>query len=343
MEKIKKYIFLKEEAVLMDSEIYILKAFLAIATAYLLAKHNTLIKLDTISVFFGLMLTLEPVTLTGIKFGFNQLYASFIGGAVSAIIIYIFGINFISAALAVSLTLYVCLKINWREASVVAIFTSIYMTQYVQKDLLGNPSILLTFKLRMAALGTGVAIAILYNFIFSLISYKSMFKKRLIYLLKAININLEETRNAMNSEDINELKKAISKLPQTFNNIDWVNSHLEDKKKEFFSKELKKKKRDSLNVAMALQNLRAITHLNYDILYTLISGTDELNSNRLKNFSKSLFDSSENIKILCNSIGKNEKNINWKAFSELDGKRIANDLNAINNLIIVTANYLSDI
>lgn len=313
----------------MDSILYIIKAFLSISTAYLLSKHNTLLKLDTISIFFGLMLTLEPVNLTGIRFGLNQIYASFIGGAASALIIYFLGINLISTALAVSFTLYICLKINWREASVVAIFTSIYMTQYVQKDILGNPSILLTFKLRMAAISIGVAIAILYNFLFSLISYKSMFKKRIMYLLKAINNNFIDSINAIDSNDINKIKSVIIKLPYTFNNIDWVNSHLEDKKKEHFTNY----KINSDNFSLILENLRAITHLNYDILYSFITDWPIDDTKSLNFYTKSLFKSSDNLKILYNNLKSSKiEEIQYDKY-ELINNRIEQDLNNINKLI----------
>ncbi|GKT19327.1 hypothetical protein ADUPG1_004314, partial [Aduncisulcus paluster] len=95
-----------------------------------------------ISVLFGLILTLEPVNVTGLRRGWEQFFATLI------------------AAASVALTLYVCLKVNWRQISPVALFTAIYMTQYIQLDAAGNPSVLLTFRLRVIALGFGVFTAV---------------------------------------------------------------------------------------------------------------------------------------------------------------------------------------
>ena len=152
-------------------------------TAYAIAHNNSVLKLDMISLLFGLMLTLEPVTLTGVRNGLNQIYASSLGALSTAIILYCFGINIWTVAISIAFTLYVGLKINWREVSVVAIFTSIYMTQYVQNTAAGQPSIFLTFRLRILALGVGIVIAILFNFLFSLFSYRSMIYKRITFLL----------------------------------------------------------------------------------------------------------------------------------------------------------------
>ena len=58
-----------------------------------------------ISLLFGLMLTLEPVTLTGVRNGLNQIYASHLGALSTAIIIYCFGINIWTVAISMAFTL----------------------------------------------------------------------------------------------------------------------------------------------------------------------------------------------------------------------------------------------
>src|SRR5690348_807192 len=111
----------KKEAILLDSKLYIIKAFFAVMTAYIFAIKNPILKLDTISVLFGLMLTLEPVTLTGIKNGLNQIYATVLGAISTAVIIFIFqslGISMVwIISLSMAFTLYVCLKIDYRAVS----------------------------------------------------------------------------------------------------------------------------------------------------------------------------------------------------------------------------------
>jgi len=281
---------LKKEAVLLDSKWYITKAFFAVMAAYIIAAKNPLLKLDIISVLFGLMLTLEPVTLTGIKNGLNQIYATVLGAICTAVILYVFqllGIPMLwTIALSMALTLYVCLKIDWRAVSPVAIFTSIYMTQYIQKTPAGDPSIWLTFRLRLCALGTGVAIAIIFNFIFALISYRKMMNKRIILLLKLIEDNLNDMIEGIRTNNINVISDAKNNLPPIFNHIDWVYGLFEDMKKEHIIKgKLVGIKKDTL---IAMQNivllLRNITHLNYDIAYVL--GREEITT---KYFSSNKF------------------------------------------------------
>lgn len=203
---------LKKEAHLFDSSLYILKALLSVFTVYIFATNNPLVSKDMISVLFGLMMTLEPVTLTGIRSGWNQIYATTLGAISTAILITLLGINVWTIALSVCATLYICLKINYKEVSPVAIFTTIYMTQYVQLNLAGEPSPYLTFQLRILALGTGVFIAIFYNFIFSLFSYKRMEEKRMAYIIDLITVELRQLIRGI--EDGN--KSLIIQVNQTF-------------------------------------------------------------------------------------------------------------------------------
>jgi len=264
---------LKNEAILLDSKWYMTKAFFAVMTAYIIAVKNPILKLDTISVLFGLMLTLEPVTLTGIKNGLNQIYATVLGAICTALIIYLFqilGIDMVwTIALSMAFTLYVCLKIDWRAVSPVAIFTSIYMTQYIQKTPLGEPSIWLTFRLRLFALGTGVIIAIIFNFIFALISYRKMMNKRIIFLANIIIDSLKDMESMIKEQNEEGISSVKNKFPPIFNNIDWVYSLFEDMKREYkYKAKIVGFKRESL---VSMQNLvlflRDITHLNYDIIY----------------------------------------------------------------------------
>ena len=152
---------LKKEARLFDAKEFIIKTFLAVLIGYILGNSVEYLNKDMISLLFGMMLTLEPVNITGIRNGFEQIKASFIGAIVTGVIVSFLGINPLTTAISVACTVYVCILINWKQMSVVAVFTSIYMTQYVQIDSLGNPSQLLTLKLRLSALLTGVLKSIL--------------------------------------------------------------------------------------------------------------------------------------------------------------------------------------
>ena len=307
MKSIVSFFKLKKEAVFLDSGLYILKAFAAVMTAYFIAYHNPILKLDIISVLFGLMLTLEPVNITGIRNGISQVYSTCLGALSTAIIIYVGGINIITIALSIAFTLYVCLKIDWRAVSPVAIFTSIYMTQYVQKTSLGEPSILLTFRLRIFALVTGVVLAIIFNYLFSKFYYSSMINRRLTFLLHGLLDNLNLTKEGIEKGDLELIKKSKLSLPGSFNNIDWMFSLFNDMKKEYSPKKkafnMRKIELDKLiNVILFM---RSLAHLNYDINYVLLEESANNTSQHYNKFCEELSYAEEELKYLIVNIEDN--------------------------------------
>ncbi len=218
LDKIK----LGRQATLFDSYLYVLKGFLSIFTGYILFHNHSILGKDMISLLFGMMLTLEPINIVGIKSGLDQIKATVLGGIVTAILVSLFGLNAVTIPLGVALTMYISLKFNWRFVSPVAIFSAIYMTQYIQLDALGEPSMWITFRLRILALGAGVAIAILYNYLFSLVFYSSMLRKRLVYIVESLETHLNTYLKDEATGDLKALKVDISSL---FSDIDLINSH----------------------------------------------------------------------------------------------------------------------
>lgn len=278
MKKVVKLISLNREANLFDAELYILKAFVSVLTAYAIVQRLPLIHKDLISVLFGLMMTLEPVTVTGIRSGIRQVTATILGALLTALFVAVFGINLWTVALSVSATLYLCLKINWREVSPVAIFTSIYMTNYVQYTVSGEPSVILTFQLRILSLITGVLIAVLYNFLFSGFFYRRMERKRIahIFILLSEHLKLLKAGIAEGSEvSANQVKAVLS---DTLHKIDWLSSLIEDKEKEsrvFRRMSSQDKQGEAQSYHKVLTELGNITHLIYDTIYYL---TDQRNT-----------------------------------------------------------------
>jgi uncharacterized membrane protein YgaE (UPF0421/DUF939 family) len=197
MNKVLDYIFLKKEAYLFDTKLYIVKSLVSVLAAYTIAKNLPLVHKDIISVLFGLMMTLEPVTITGIRSGISQIAATVLGALATAMIVALFGINIWTVAISISATLFLCLKINWREVSPVAIFTSIYMTQFVQYSKSGQPSVILTFQLRILALGLGILIAVIFNFLFSMFFYKEMERKRIAHILITLSNHMKQVKKGI--------------------------------------------------------------------------------------------------------------------------------------------------
>ncbi|MBS7527895.1 hypothetical protein KHM83_14515 [Fusibacter paucivorans] len=177
---------LSREAMLFDSPLYILKAFIGVLLAYVIFSRQSFIGRDMISVLFGMMLTLEPVSMAGVRSGIDQLKSTLLGGVIGFAVVWAGGVNMLTVPLAVSLTLYMALRIQWRTVPAVAIFTAIYMTQYIQYDALGMPSMPLTLALRLSALFSGILVAVIVNTVFSHLFYRRMVTKRLVFNLEQI-------------------------------------------------------------------------------------------------------------------------------------------------------------
>jgi hypothetical protein len=239
-------ILLSRQAKQFDSPLFILKSFLAIFTGYILFHDHNIIGKDMISVLFGIMLSMEPVSVSGFKSGLRQIKATIIGGTISAIIIYFGGINYITVPLAVAVTIYITLLMDWKNISIIAIFTAVYMTQYVQYNSIGEISIWLTFQLRMLAVFSGVFIAVVYNFIFSRLFYKGLVRKRTQYLIETLKNNFELYLEEILNKD---LKNALT---TTFVDIDLIKDNIKDLQREKKDSEYLKK---YLEIIIELRNV----------------------------------------------------------------------------------------
>lgn len=273
--KIKGKLFLSENAKLFDTNEYLLKTFLAVLAAAYIGTVNDYVSKDMISLLFGMMLTLEPVNMSGIRSGIGQVKATVIGALVTAFVVWILamlgygvsGYGILATAIGITLTLYVCMVINWREMMVVAVFTAIYMTQYVQTDALGNASSFETFKLRIAALGTGVLIAFILNFIFSLIGYKKMVNKRIYFISKELYEVSMDIKKALESKDSEKVAELMKRLPSLFNNIDWITGTLADVIHDQEKFKVVYRHFDAAKYLNYADALRGITHVTYDLCH----------------------------------------------------------------------------
>lgn len=186
---------LSQEALLFDSPLYILKAFIGVFLAYAIFSQHPFVGKDMISVLFAMMLTLEPISVIGLHSGIAQVKGTLLGGLVGFLVVSIGGVTIWTVPLAVAITLYIALVMDWRVVPAVAIFTSIYMTQYIQYDGLGNPDMLMTLALRMSALGSGILVAVIVNSVFSKLGYRRMISKRLVFTLQELQKLLDHPKN----------------------------------------------------------------------------------------------------------------------------------------------------
>lgn len=350
MKKVKKMIWINKEAYLFDSRLYIMKSLVAVLTAYALVPQLPLVHNDLISVLFGLMMTLEPVTVTGIRSGAKQITATILGALVTAVIISIFGINIWTVAISVSATLFVCLKINWREVSPVAIFTSIYMTNYVQYTAKGEPSAVLTFELRILALGTGILIAVIFNFLFSLFFYKQMERKRIAHSLNSLTNHMKQLQKAMEECSMSQVFQVKELLPDTFNTIDWLASLMKDKDKEtklIMKLKLPYNPEKTDSYYKVLTAVRNIAHLIYDTSYFLTNHMNSIDKNELQVVSSRIGELAMECDYLANHIGNDFKKYTVQTQNDQllinDNSRIIDNLNGMKEMLDIINDTIQDI
>jgi len=228
MKFIKRIFSLQETERLFDTKEYILKAFIATLLAVLIGQHMYYMKSDMISVLFGMFLVLEPLNISGLRSGLSQIQASIIGALVSSIVILTFGYTPLTTALSLALTVYLVFRINKRSLLVVAVFTSIYMNSFIQTGPNLTNTIFNTIVLRIFALSSGVLVAMVVNYLFSIFGYKSMTKKRLTFLFKSVENNFSKLIKDLKNKNMEELNQRSIDISDLFNEINFVQSNFKD-------------------------------------------------------------------------------------------------------------------
>ncbi len=267
MKSIERILGLKREAVLLDSWLYIFKAMCAISVGFVLGRTFSITRLDMISVLLGVMYNLEPINVSGLKGGINQLLASTLGALITGFLVYImnYQISFVTIALGIGLTMYVALKIDYRMVSPVTIFTSIYMTQLLQTNALGQPSVLLTFRLRILALGLGVLVAMVFNLLFSIFYYKKIGRKRVEFVkLHSINA-IKHTIKGLQDPQLIQSSEFV--LASVFNDVDMVKANIETMMNERFVPFKHKEKEQLSKLLEVVMHIKNMTHCAYDNLF----------------------------------------------------------------------------
>ncbi len=267
MDKVISLFGLKREAVLLDSWLYILKSMVAISIGFLLGRAFSITRLDMVSVLLGVMYNLEAVNVSGLKGGINQMFASTLAALCTGTLVYLMGYNVtvVTIALGMGLTLFIALRINYRMVSPVAIFTSVYMTQLLQRNAQGIPSVFQTFLVRIAALGLGVMIALSVNFLFSLIYYRKIGKKRLEFVKFQGVAGLRKSLEVLSKSSDYPVSQSI--LAGVFNDIEMVKANLETMMKENKLPFNRNEKKELDILYEMVKNIKTIIHLAYDCIF----------------------------------------------------------------------------
>lgn len=270
--KLLNLILLDKEARLFDTKEFLIKTFIAVLLGSLVGRAIPYVAQDMISLLFGMLLTLEPVNRTGIRTGLKQVEATTIGALITGILLAVLGYSPWTAALSITATLYVSLLIDWRNFSVVAVFTAIYMNSFIQTDAAGRPSELRTYLLRMAALITGVLIAFFVNWLFSVFGYKHMLEKRVYHILEDLHHKMEEISQMIHKGSFEDARAIMRSFPGLFNNVDWIFATAADLEKDPLVKRAESKKVKLEKIMKMTGLVREMTHVNYDICYRVSKG-----------------------------------------------------------------------
>ena len=270
--KILNLLLLDKEAKLFDTKEFLIKVFVAVILGYTVGGLVPYVSGDMISLLFGMILTIEPVNMTGIRSGLKQVEATIIGAAVTGIILALLGYSMWTAALSIVVTLYVSLLIDWRNYSVVAMFTAIYMNTFIQPNAFGDNSQIETFKLRIAALMTGVAIAFLVNWLFSVFGYRHMLEKRVYHILDDLSNKMILIATMLENKRFEDAQDIMRSFPGLFNNVDWIYGTALDLEKDPSVKR-GEKKQIKLEKIMKITGLaREMIHLSYEVCYKITKG-----------------------------------------------------------------------
>ena len=334
MSKLLNKIKLPQEALLMDSWLYIFKSMPALALAFLVGKLIPLEYLDSISLLLGVMYSLEAVNRRGFRSAYYQMITSTLGGLVTGLLIIVmnYQINALTLALGIGMTIYISLIIDYRMVSPSALFTSIYMTQLLRVNSLGQPDVFLTLAVRLSSLAIGILIAMIFNVVYSKLFYQKISDKRLEFVKRQVTIALKT------SVTFYEKRVAIqgqsSCLASAFNDIELVKADLETLMAE---KEKKVSYQERILLKHQIQRLVAlknILHLVYDGLYRWEIGENKANHDHIL-VVKRIIEGLENIdysknsipdvleveipKTLSGDLSRDTENVKWMAlhFQEL--------------------------
>jgi hypothetical protein len=282
MKHLSNWIGLKREAVLLDSWLYILKSMVAISAGFLLGRAFSITRLDMVSVLLGVMYNLEAVNVSGLKGGINQMIASTLAALCTGTLVYLmaYNVNVLTIALGMGLTLYIALKIDYRLVSPVAIFTSVYMTQLLQHTSQGNPSVFMTYQVRIAALGLGVLVALIVNFLFSIIYYRKIGKKRLEFVKLQGVAGLKKTYEVLAQSGGYPISKSV--LAGVFNDIEMVKANLETMMKEHKLPFNRSEKKNLDILYEMVTSIKTMIHLAYDCIFINEEFNLTFNANELE-------------------------------------------------------------
>ncbi|MCK8061224.1 MULTISPECIES: hypothetical protein [unclassified Fusibacter] len=261
---LKQSITLSKEATYLNTRSFIVKSGLAMLFAFWLGAKIPIANKDMISFLFGLMMSLEPISITGFRRGLDQFRATVIGGVLTAVIIAVVGINPLGLAISMSAILYFTLSHNWREVSVVALFTGIYMTQFVQTTTLGDPDILMTMIVRITALTSGILFAMVFNILTSFVLSPKLPANRIGFLKYRYHKHVRSLLEKLTTQDHLDDSDYLS-LANLFNDIDWTLTLLTDLLKDPMLKWGRIRK-DSVETAiLQAKTLRSMSHYLYDL------------------------------------------------------------------------------
>lgn len=195
-------------------------------TAVLLAQW--LVPKDVLSAAFVALLCIQPSLVTGLKAGLEQILASGLGAVSTIGFLLVFPITPFTtgASIAVTYAVATYMRMSY-SALVVALFSSLYMT------LLAQDTPFHTALLRFQSVILGVAVAIVFNAVFSPLFTKMNLAVRIERSIGAVRAQLLGLRAALVARDAGALEAQLASFQDTFRALGGVKDELADMRREF--------------------------------------------------------------------------------------------------------------
>jgi hypothetical protein len=205
---------------LYDLNKLVIKAFLITALS-IEAVHFLEIPDVLSAVFCGLM-CVSPGILHNFREGWLQMIGSCLGVIIGYLNVKYFGTGSISTGVAVSLVFYLCFKKKWESILAGAFFTVLYMNILILDNLE------MTLMVRLKSVITGVTVATLINWLFSVMQHHRIYKRRFTQSLTQSSKSMVGLLESMKKMEPQKIMGHVSELKKLFNEIKILQQELDE-------------------------------------------------------------------------------------------------------------------
>lgn len=231
---------------------------------------------DYLSASFVAVLTLQPNLYRGLNWSWEQLVTTTLGASVTWAVLFAGGGELsptwwtVQAAIAMGITIYLCLRFDMGDASTIAVFTVVYLTCLPQ--MIPDQGFVETFHLRYATILIGIGTATLINYGSSLFRYSDRMNLNLREIIGELTEALENLNTQLRNNDRKDanLQEPMTCLRDTFGRIHDVEIDLEQLSREAEWKATRVRQEQVGAIRSRLLLVKNMTHHAWSIVLNLI-------------------------------------------------------------------------